>query len=198
MRLMTLSAALVVLTGCASLEANIRGYGTVPTAADGSRGSYFIYTNESDQKSLERAAYTDRVRRGLNRNGFVETNAVKADYIVMYSYGVRTSGQTGSYTAPVQMAGGSAFAAGFNAASNASGGRVTTSDVCTRTFFMRLYDRAVFDTGVDGPPRYERQVRSTGSSCDLGEVLPTVIDAAFENFPGEPGKTYTVQRQLEK
>lgn len=176
----------------------MRSYGAVPVAADGSRGGYFIYTADGDQKSLERATYTDRVRRGLNRNGFVETKAEKADYVVMFAYGVRASGQTSTPTAQVQLAGSTAFAQGFNAASAAGGGRVTTEDVCTRTFIMRLYDRVMFDTGVDGPPRYERQVRSTGRSCDLGEVLPTIIDTAFENFPGEPGKTYTVQRQVER
>ena len=65
---------------------------------------------------------------------------------------------------------------------------MSSSEVCTRYFAVRIYPAR------SDKPLYERQARSTGSSCDVGAVMPAIIEAAFAEFPGEPGKTYTINR----
>ncbi len=191
--------AVAALAGCATvIQSNVRSYGAIPTKADGSRGTYFIFTPDKDRHSLERESFTDRVRAGLNRNGFKEARPDEADYAVLYTPNIRVSGSKGSYTAPITVGGNSAFAQGFNAASAASGGSVSSSDVCTRTLLLRLYPAG--DITAESRPIYERRAISEGSSCDLGRVLPLIIDSIFEtkNFPGENGKTYLVELPLKQ
>lgn len=172
----------------------MRSYGAIPVKTDGGRGTYFVYVSDEDQRSLERETYTAKVKAGLQKNGFTEVLPSAADFAVFYSYSIKTTGQEATYTAPMSVAGTSAFAKGFNAGAAAGGGRVSSSDVCTRFFLLRVFHAATISP--EARPLYERQVRSTGSSCDIGAVLPAIIDAAFENFPGEPGKTYTVDQPV--
>ncbi len=178
------------LGGCSTIETTVRSYGAVPAQANSFRGTYYVRETDEEKASLERAVYTSRVRDGLSRNGFHEASDVEADYAVRFIYYVRVSGQQATYTPPLTTSGAGAFAAGFNAATATAGGRVSSSEVCTRYFAMRIYPAR------SDKPLYERQARSIGRSCDLGAVLPAIIDAAFDDFPGEPGKTYTVNRSL--
>lgn len=197
LRIVVATAALAALAGCGTvIQSNVRSYGAIPTKADGSRGSYFVFTSDEDRHSLERESFTQRVKAGLNKNGFKEDQRSTADYVAFYTYTIRVSGSQGGYTAPINVGGTSAFARGFNAATAAGGGSISSSDVCTRTFLIRLYSAG--DVTAESRPVYERRVTSEGSICDLGRTLPRIIDAAFEpeHFPGENGKTYRVELPL--
>jgi hypothetical protein len=43
----------------------------------------------------------------------------------------------------------------------------------------------------EGPFRYEGKVVSSGFSDQLVQVLPTMVKALFEDFPGQSGSTRT-------
>ena len=44
---------------------------------------------------------------------------------------------------------------------------------------------------------YEAKVISSGSTSQLPEIVPVMIEALFEEFPGKSGSTRTVHTQSE-
>lgn len=197
LRIFLIFSAISAITGCGTvIQSNVRSYGSIPTKTDGSRGTYFIFTSDEDRHSLEHESFANRLRVGLNRNKFNESRPAEADYAVFFTYNIRVSGSKGGYTAPVTVSGNSAFAQAFNSASGASGGSVNSSDVCTRILLLRIYKAA--EVAKDSSPVYERRATSEGSLCDIGRVLPTIIDSIFEDFPGVNGESRMVELPLNR
>lgn len=195
-----LSAA-VLLTGCASLATDVRNYTTLPPKTVDGYGSVFIYTSPEEKSSLAHAEYLKRVKAGFAKHGFKEGAPGNTDFVAFFHYDVEQSGVRANVSTPIYIGGNSAFAGGFNAAQAAGGSSVSTQSQCTRMFSLRIFrarDFAAADSAKNERPTPVHELRavSTGSTCDLGQVLPTIIDAAFENFPGENGRTVRVNRPL--
>ncbi|AFU45875.1 hypothetical protein C380_10870 [Acidovorax sp. KKS102] len=191
----------VVVAGCASLETDVRNYTTLPPKTADGYGSVFVYTSPEEKSSLAHAEYLRKVKAGFAKNGFKEGAPGNTDFVAFFHYDIEQSGVRANVSTPIYIGGNSAFAGGFNAAQAAGGSSVSTQTQCTRMFSMRLFrahDFAAADRakGERPTPVHELRAVSTGSTCDLGQVLPTLIDAAFENFPGENGRTVRVTKPL--
>jgi hypothetical protein len=61
-----------------------------------------------------------------------------------------------------------------------------------------VYDRRLQITarGKNGAEVFQFRCQSTGGIPEISRVLPAMIDAAFEDFPGESGKTEHLRQEI--
>jgi hypothetical protein len=68
-----------------------------------------------------------------------------------------------------------------------TGSMPVTETEFTRRLTLALFDGNAFREGKTQPV-YEGNVVSSGSSGQLGVIVPKMIDSAFQSFPGESGR----------
>jgi hypothetical protein len=200
----------VCLLGCTSLiGSNISVFHDLPSKVSGIR--YATIPLKDQEGSLEHKAYDRRIKDELNRRGFVESTVENATVVVFFQYGIDYGremvasypiiGQTGTsstYTRGTitSYGGGSAT---YSATTYSKpiygvvGTDVTSHTVYTRFFQLDILDKAALASG-QVMKVYEAKVMSVGSSGQLAAVLPTLIKALFEDFPGKSGSTRRVTR----
>ena len=181
--------------------------------------------DKANMNSPEFFSYAGIVAQNMELNGFKlagKDSKVLADYAVMLGYGIG-SGTPMTYSVPMygQTGGGTAFHNGsFNAntMSYSTGNQYNTSGsysgysysapqygvVGSDTETEMEYERFVVMTIVDMHKTtsdhlevvYETRVKSSGSSSELAVVMPTLIKAMFQNFPGVSGKTKRITLRM--
>lgn len=200
----TLLILCVLLSGCA-------GYvQTSSTSFHGQqhsdRGTIRVQALDATQKdSLEFNAVSEYVQKKLIDKGFVSNaNNPNTEYIAFITYGIDT-GSTSTSTVPIfgQTGGGTSYSTGV-----VNTGR-TTGTFSSTTTTMPTYgmigaipvNRREYRREVNiniwryqNPPAkvYELKGVSSGSCSNINSVIRPIIDAMFENFPGENGKTRNI------
>jgi hypothetical protein len=165
---------------------------------------------KEQEGSLEHKAYEQVVRQELNAKGLREAALEHAEVVVFLSYGIDTGkevvssypiiGQTGvssGYThGTVQSYGGYGTYSGtttYTPTYGAVGTGVKSHTEYTRFLRVDLLDKkALAEANIK--KLYEAKVVSRGSSGQLPAVLPTMIKALFEDFPGKSASTRTSTR----
>ena len=200
------------LSGCAMfLRSQIAVFHDLPQGVAGT--TYAMVPFKEQEGSLEYKAYEQAARLELNANGFRETTLEQAEVVVFLSYGIDTGrevvlsypiiGQTGvsssSTYGTVQSYGGYGTYSGtttYTPTYGVVGTGVTSRTEYTRFLRLDLLDRKNLAEGKI-KKLYEGKVVSRGSSGQLPAVLPTMIKALFEDFPGKSGSTRTSTRSLQ-
>ena len=207
---------LMVITGCAGtfVRSDIAVFHELPaTAAGGLRSSAMPL--KAQEGSLEHKFYEELVKAELGKLGYVETPAEAADIIVFLEYGIDAGKQVvSSYPIIAQTGSTTGFTSGT--IRNSTGRYVTYSGVTTytptyevvgtgvtsQTVFTRFVRLDFLDPGElrNGKVKkvLEAKVVSAGSSGQLATIMPIMIRALFQEFPGKTGSTRQVDLPLER
>jgi Domain of unknown function (DUF4136) len=209
--LLVATILLGTLSGCTYLRSQVAVFHQLPKDFSGS--TYAMIPFKEQQVSLEHKAYEEGVRQELNAKGFRETPVDQAQIVVFLAYGIDTGkevvssypiiGQTGvsssSTYGTIQSYGGYSTYPGtttYTPTYGVVGTGVTSQTQYTRVFRLDMLDKQALAAGTV-KKLYEGKVVSRGSSSQLAEVLPTMVKALFENFPGQNGSTRTSTRALQ-
>lgn len=200
------------LSGCAMpLRSQIAVFHELPPKFAGT--TYAMVPFKEQEGSLEHKAYEQAVKQELIEKGFRETTLDQAEMVVFLSYGIDTGrqvvssypiiGQTGvsssSTYGTIQSYGSYGTYSGtttYTPQYGVVGTGVTSGTEYTRFLGLELLEGNAF---ADGKIKklYEGKVVSRGSTGQLAPVLPTMIKALFEDFPGKSGSTRTSSRALQ-
>jgi len=207
--LLIVLACASVLSGCARLvRSQISVFHELPQGFAGT--TYAAVPFKDQEGSLEHKAYEQAVRQELNAKGLQEAPMEQAEVVVFLFYGIDTGrevvssypiiGQTGvssSYTyGTVQSYGSYGTYSGTTTYTPTYG--VVGTGVTSHTLYARFLRLDILDKTAlaEGKIKklYEGKIVSGGSSGQLSAVLPTMIKALFEDFPGKSGSTRTSTR----
>lgn len=192
MRRLALMCLLLVLSACAAA--------TVPSqvvrfhdlsSAGGLR--FVVYPDESQRGSLEFESYAQQTARALERYGYKPVPSLRdnPDLVVLLRYGV-DNGRTELRVSPL---GGRV---GWD--SPGVGGRydvfppspTESYAVFTRRLEMDIVDGSAYRDGATRK-RFEGRALSEGVSRALPPVMPYLIAAMFDGFPGISGQAVIVR-----
>jgi hypothetical protein len=178
--------AALLLGGCASrLSAEVTRFNQIAAPLT---GNFAIVPAETQQGSLEFNNYRPLLAARLSSLGLKE-EAADADYIAGLDYSRAAARETGGNGGPVNVGvgvgggtGGTGLGLGLGL--NLGGSRQDTLYIykATVTLTRRRDNQRVF----------EAYATTQGRNADMASVLPALIDAIFENFPGKNGETTTV------
>lgn len=207
-----LSVLALLIAGCAPLfvRSNVSVFHEMPSSSQ----TFVVLPFKEQEGSLEFKAYAQQVKDQLVQRGFSEAPIETANIAVFMRYGVDDGkqvlasypifGQTGtssSYTSgTVTSYGNMATYSGttYNTPTyGVTGSGVSSHTVYTRYLNLEMLDRTAFATGKITKV-YEGKVKSSGSLPDLTAVMPYMLRALFEEFPGVSGKTRTVTYAIER
>lgn len=198
-------------TACSTVRSHISVFHELDAGVAGT--TYALVPFKEQEGSLEYKTYEQAVKQELNAKGFRETPLEQAKVIVFISYGIDTGkqvvtsypiyGQTGvssSHTyGTVQSYGNYGTYSGTTTYTPTYG--VVGTGVGSRTEYTRFLKLDMLDNAAAKEQKikklYEAKVISSGRSGQLSAVLPTMIKALFEEFPGKSGSTRTVYRSTD-
>ena len=203
---------LMLHSGCASVDSKVSRFHSLGPVA---QPKIFEFVPIDEQKgSIEFRSYAERISTKLEAYGWRRDQAKKADVFVSISYGIG-DGKSVSGAMPIfgQTGGGAAYTSGsvygggrsanfsattFTAPTYGQIGAIPVNQTYyTRTFVMNIYDSSLAKEGVS-KSIFEGRVVSTGSSSQVSEIMPNMIEAMFKKFPGSSGKTIDVTERFMK
>jgi hypothetical protein len=200
---------LALLAGaCTHIQSNITVFHDLDAGIAGT--TYKMVPFKDQVGSLEHRTYEQIVKQELNARGFVEVPIQQAAVVVFMSYGIDVGkqvvtsypiiGQTGVSSSQtygtVQNYGGYGTYSGSKIYTPTYG--VVGTGVGSRTDYTRFLNLEIIDKTTISEQRidrrYEARVISIGTSSQMVAVLPSMIKALFEDFPGQSGSTRSVKR----
>jgi Domain of unknown function (DUF4136) len=189
--LLVASLLLATLPGCALLKFQVSVSHQLPKDLSGS--TYVMIPFKEQEGRLQHKVYEDIVRQQLNAKGFRETTLDQAQTVVFFAYGMDTGrrvvlsypiiGQTG-------VEGCSYSDCSPSPTYEVVGTRETAETQYTRVLRLDIVDKQSLTEG-NIKKLYEGRVVSSGFSNKLVQVLPMMIKALFEDFPGQSDTTRT-------
>ena len=192
--LLVATVLLAMLSGCALSRSQVAVVHQLPKDLSGT--SYVMIPFKEQEGRLEHKAYEETVRQELNAKGFRETTVDQAQTVVFFAYGIDKGravdssypiiGQTGVETCTSTSCLDSSPWPTYGVV----GTRETRQTEYTRVLRLDIVDKQALAEG-NIKKLYEGKVVSNGSSNQLMKVLPTMVKALFEDFPGQSGSTRT-------
>jgi hypothetical protein len=192
--LLVATVLLAMLSGCALLRSQVAVVHQLPKDLSGT--TYVMIPFKEQEGRLEHKAYEETVRQELNAKGFRETTVDQAQTVVFFAYGLDKGravdssypiiGQTGVETCTSTSCLDSSPWPTYGVV----GTRETRQTEYTRVLRLDIVDKQALAEG-NIKKLYEGKVVSNGSSNQLMKVLPTMVKALFEDFPGQSGSTRT-------
>lgn len=203
-QVLTLATLLLLagaVAGCGTfLRSHVSTFHRLPPSG---AGKTFIVMPRDKNKvgSLEFDSNAKLVAAHLSVHGYRHVgNLVEADYVVLMDYWI-DSGQTTSEVLPLigQTGGGYTYHS-FGGYSGYSYTPPSYGIIGAIPFTATEYTRHLVLDFVDGKKlaagsvekTYEARVISRGSSSSLSQVVPYMIKAIFQDFPGRSGETRSV------
>jgi Domain of unknown function (DUF4136) len=196
---------LAMLSGCALLRSQVAVFHHLPKDLSGT--TYVMIPFREQEGSLQHKAYEEVVRQELNAKGFRETTVDQAQTVVFLAYGIDTGRRVHS-SYPIIGQTGATTCSTFDGTPHQSygcrdsspwptygvvGTRETSETQYTRVLRLDIVDKQALTEG-NIKKLYEGKVVSSGFSDQLDKVLPMMVKALFEDFPGQSGSTRTSSR----
>ncbi len=204
-RLVAAAISITCLAACSTVESKVTRFHTLPPKGT---GQTFSVHSDSGQSTIEFSQYAQQVSKCLLAYGWTSASSKSADYTVTLAYQMGGSRERiGALPVYGQTGGGTTFHSG-SFSSNGSGGYrsgtfggssftpATFGVVGAAPYSQTVHDRYMIMTIRDrtGANVFEGKVNSSGSSAEIAEVLPEMIDSLFTGFPGVSGKTKKISR----
>ena len=190
------------LAACASpkyVVSDITRHHSLPSAPSGESFS-IVALDDEQEESLAFDAYSDLIAKrlsGLGLKTFGDESATP-DLIVTLKWSVegpspdvksRNSGFGFGYGFGY---GPSHFGYGFGSPYE---NRIATRQMYTRRVDLVFYDGLTYNT--ENPERvFEGSAVSTGTNGQIDPVMPYIVQAIFDQFPGASGETKTVRIEV--
>ena len=191
-----LYGTILILTGlfaCApSVKSNVTRFHQLP--APNGTSIEVIAMDPALQKSIEFGTYAQMVGQKLGAFGYSPASGEGSNFIAEISY----------YNEPLRdtiIEDRSPVSIGVGMGSGRYGRRGNSSvGVGMSTSFGSSNQQREFISSLqlnivrlnDGSRLYEGRVENLGRNQNLQQVMPLMIDALFQNFPGESGTTTTI------
>ncbi|HUH60764.1 MAG TPA: DUF4136 domain-containing protein [Candidimonas sp.] len=198
MRLFTVAALVVLVSGCAStLSARVTSYQQWPADAQGQ--SYRIVPSASQVNNLEFQAIADMVRASIGATGLVEARAGQdARFDVSLGYDNPLSQAWVQRRTDPYLYDGWGFGpfGGYYGGYGGWGGGIFMApvyqnvpvDVYKNTLTVIIKDRR-----NNGAEVYRSSAVNVSSSDNLQQVMPYLAQAVFDGFPGNNGQVREVE-----
>jgi hypothetical protein len=202
----TVMAVALLLTGCGGFVRT----NAITFHGDSSeeRGAIAVLPLDEQQKeSLSFKSVSEYVLKKLAEKGYTPTrNRDEAKFLAFISYGI-DNGKTTVSSVPIfgQTGGGTSYSSGTVTGSgggyaNYSGTTTTMktygvvgTSVVSGTEFKRDVNIDIYKVTEPKPiKKYELRGVSYGSCGTINGVLPSIIDGMFTEFPGQSGKSKSV------
>jgi hypothetical protein len=179
------------LSGCALLRSQVAVLHQLPEDLSGT--TYVMIPFKEQEGRLEHKAYEEAMRQELNAKGFRETTVDQAQTVVFFAYGIDTGrGVVSSYPIIGQTGAGTCDGTPPSCdpwpTYGVVGTRETSQTEYTRVLRLDIVDKQALAEG-NIKKLYEGKVVSSGFSDQLAKVLPEMVKALFEDFPGQSGST---------
>ncbi len=147
-----------------------------------------IPVDVGQQRSLEYAAYRPKLEQRLAGAGFTVRDGGDTEYTATLKYTINTG------EAVTSVEGGTGYGkVGVDQSGNAVYGAVPTVSSTTYTIYTRtislLIDRQNAPGGAGAVRVYEGRAVSKGTCGSLLPVIEEILEAIFQEFPGENGST---------
>lgn len=196
-------AGLVFLAACASpFEARVQSFQAMP-AAQGQ--SFHISAAEpANNNSLEFSSYAELIKTELRKHGFQPAqSAGDAEFIVLMDYGSgpgreRIATRPGTYSSWGWARHGwyypgwySPWYGPYGPWGSAWGGW-DRPEVYSYTVYPSFL-HVVIKRKADEQPLFEGHAESTTRTDDLPSVMPNLVQALFEDFPGASSRSKVVR-----
>lgn len=191
-----LAVSLLLVAGCASrFEADVTRFNDMAHAPQ-SESVAVVARNPDLDKSIEFERYAAAIQEHLVNQGFsVPRDGEQPALFAEVDYGVGQGkpalrDSDNPVSVGVGVAGGSRSGVGVGLSTGFNLGSGSSSPSFRRYFTL------VLSRSDDGRRIFEGRVVSEGKSPDLAPVMPLMIDAMFENFPGNNGETRSISRKM--
>jgi hypothetical protein len=216
-RLLWIAIFSILSVGCTQVRSEVTRFHTLPPKAAGE--TFIVLPYKSQEGSLEFQQYASLVERQMVQKGYrMASKSESFDYAIFIDYAI-DGGRTTTSNVPIwgQTGGGTSYSTGSVMGSYGatpytgtySGSTYTpptygvTGHVpVTSTTFARVLSIHIVDgkqsTKDNLVTRFEGRARSAGSSANLPQVLPLMIEALFRDFPGVSGQTTTVDLAVKR
>ena len=201
-RLMTALVVTIGLAACASpkyVVSDVTRHHSLPRAPSGE--TFAIVASEQDQgESLAFNAYASVIEQHLSGLGLRPFSGEQSapDLVATLKWSVEGP------SPDVKSRGtGFGYSLGFGGYRNRFGygygypydNRTSTRQMFVRRVEFTLYDGATYNT--ENPQRiFEGTAVSTGTNGQIDPVMPYIIQAIFDQFPGASGATRTVRIEV--
>jgi hypothetical protein len=194
------------LSGCSSVSTytiKVNGYtdpGTPGLIKPG--GSFFIIENQGAKNPLLEKEINGKITKMLEVRGYSVTTFEKADYCLMFAYGMgeprSVISTTPDYYGSIGWGGGYGWG-GWGGWGGPSvgvgipwGGSVDSATLYDRWLLIKVVEGPAYRTQKTSPPVWVGEARSVGTSSDLRLVLNYLLVANFKEFGKNTGKAVTV------
>ncbi len=200
---------IALLLGACGQQGNVTTFHTINENLAGK--SFELVPGEKQQGSLEWETYADLVALKLEEKGLRQVGEQsKADYGVFVFYSI-DSGKTSVSAMPIV---GQTSAGRTTTTTSYVGGMPVSQTSYTpptygttgyvpisQTTFSKGLIISILDFQKSVAERkpvtvYEARVTSTGSTNTLNEIIPAMVGAVFQDWPGKSGGTRHVEVQL--
>jgi len=194
------------LSGCSTATTytvKVNGYTDPVKSAPVKPGGFFcVIANKEAKNPLLDAEVQGKITRLLEMRGYPVTTFDKADYYLLFAYGM---GEPRSVsTAAPDYYGGIGWGLGYGGAWGGWGGPSVyvgmpwggyPSDTATlydRWLLIKVVPGPAYRARQDTPPVWVGDARSVGASSDLRTVLNYLLVANFKEFGKNTGKAVTM------
>jgi len=195
--------AILTLSACVNLTANVQSFSEIPTPYANKKVAVLGYPKEINE-SLEWKSYKPALESQFHKQGFIISNENDADYIAFVTYGIsdgKTTTQVGSVPQYGSTGGGTTYHSGSVSTMSGGYGSYSGSSYSMPTYGVigssnysyntTEYKRTLAINLVDKSTNkkvYEGKAISTGSCGLIGEVIDEIAEALFQKFPTGSGK----------
>jgi hypothetical protein len=204
-RVITFILLIITLNGCTALKGRVTQFHTL----DSLPRSFVVAPTLEQVESLEFKNYANLVKQELMGRGWRPAEPDSADVAIFLQYQI-SQGRNVVFSYPIfgqvptgpSTTTGSITTIGNVSTVNLNTQQNTSTEIIgTGTGSQLEYDRALqvtmyalsSNSEKKKPERiYEGTIRSSGSTGDLSAVVPTLIRALFEEFPGVSGSSRKV------
>lgn len=194
----------LILSGCgAVIHSNVSVFHNLPKNDSQPKVEYSFLKLEGQENSLEYDTYQLKIKNHLINNNFIENE--NSNLLISIQYGINNGkekmgstpifGQTGvssSYTSGTVTSYGGGYGSYSGATTYTPTYGVVGSSSHSYTEYTRYLNMYMYDKSSKKVV-YEGKVVSSGSTGQLLPVIDEMMEALFKNFPGESGKSYSIE-----
>jgi hypothetical protein len=208
-KVMGLLIGLVVglgLSGCttaSSYTIGVNGYTAPGTPAPIKPGGFFcVVENKGAKNPLLETEVKGKITKLLESRGYPVTTLDKADYCLLFAYGLGEPRSAGAaapdYFGSVGWGWGGGYGWGGWGGPAVSigipwGGSADSATLYERWLLIKVVPGPAYRTRPDTPPVWVGEARSVGSSSDLRMVLSYLLVAEFKEFGKNTGKAVPME-----
>lgn len=191
----------VVLCGCAAPQlAQVTTFHRTEVAGQGWAGKRFVIEPLAEQRdSLAFARYAEAVQAGLQKHGLVPVASLAdAELAVRFQYDSASTGTTAGRdtSSRVSVGVGGGYRTGWGIGIGLPIGGASTVATYYRhqlQLFIHQVQAGAGASPVVGARLHESTLVTQSESAAIAPRMPGMIDALLADFPGQNGKTRTVE-----